>query len=692
MAAKKKNTSPAMSPVLTGALLLASIFLLSIAGTELFSAGWGSGQLLGRLSLKWLLTLGLYLFAALAIAALFFLYLYRPQRVLGLRRRILPARNSLGGWRWLLVAFVSVIPAYFIFYSPWGRLFLGLGLRTLVFLLSLWLGSLLITRAKEKLTEFPAFLLAGLSIGTWLVLAEAFVLVSSYPFALHWSEGNRLWDYSLLFGRELYNYPLDQNIPALIDQGRQSLWGLPFIVPGVPIWAVRLWGAILVTLPYAVLGWIAFRPQPKARGQWLAAGFWALLFLNQGPIYTPLVLAAILVAFARRKPLWLALPLVFIAGHYAGLSRYTWIFAPGIYAFVLSLGDAVILHHKLTRRDWLRAAALGLAGIWSKGLPVVLGVLHGLLQNVLPRDTIGIPTPQAGGSIESLEGLQATATNQPLLWYRLFPNEVYPPGIILGLAIATLPLILLLIHLHRRGYWKTVQWQRIFTLIGLAAFLVVGVIASAKVGGGTDLHNLDMFLVGLVLIAGLAWEAGLHSRLGALLRDSRYVRALLAAMILLPAFMPMFEGKPLKLPDDERTEFVLARIQAFTACARQHGEVLFMDQRQLITFGHMGDLPLVADYEKKVVMNEALASNAEYFEQFNADLESGRFALIVTERQAILYKDTEGETIGDSLNEENNAWVDWVTVPLLQHYESVGEYRDAAVELFMPIERDFDCP
>jgi hypothetical protein len=57
-----------------------------------------------------------------------------------------------------------------------------------------------------------------------------------------------------------------------------------------------------------------------------------------------------------------------------------------------------------------------------------------------------------------------------------------------------------------------------------------------------------------------------------------------------------------------------------------------------------------------------------------------------------MYKAPDQESIGDGFLEENNAWVEWVTIPLLQNYESVGEYKDAAVELFMPIERDFACP
>jgi hypothetical protein len=91
-------------------------------------------------------------------------------------------------------------------------------------------------------------------------------------------------------------------------------------------------------------------------------------------------------------------------------------------------------------------------------------------------------------------------------------------------------------------------------------------------------------------------------------------------------------------------------------------------------------------------MDQALSGNEDYFEKFREDLASGRFSLIVSEREAILFKEPDVESIGDSLNEENNAWVTWVTTPLLQYYESVGDFKDTAIELFMPTDRDYDCP
>lgn len=672
-------------------LALGALLWLGLIGREFYLLGWGSGHWLGRFSPKWAAALGVYVLLALAAGTILLRGVYRPRHFASWKKRWLQRREALGPARWLFTALLALAPAYFIFFSPWGGLFVSLPTRLMIFALSSLLVAALLTRNEERLIAYQPLLLAGLWIGSLLVLAESFTLVRATPFSLHWSEGNRIWDYSLLFGRQRYNYPPDEDIYALIDRGRQALWGLPFLISDLPIWGVRLWSAFLETVPYALLGWMAFRPSRPARWTWWLLGIWSMLFLNQGPIYTPLIFSAILVAGARRQPLWLALPLVFLAGHYAGISRFTWRFAPAIWALLLTVGDAVLQQGRIRGRDGLRAGLLGIAGLWSKGIPLLVGVLEGLLAAASPNQAAATPPATGPISVETLGGLQAATTTQPFIWYRLLPNEAFAPGILLGAVLATLPLILLLVYVQRQGHWKTTLWQNILMLGALLAFLVVGLIASAKIGGGTDLHNLDMFLVSLVLLAGLAWGGGLPAKLQGLLSDSTYLRGVLLALVFIPALIPAITGLPPEMLDKEQAQWELERIQERIACAAPYGQILLMDQRQLLTFGYLGDLPLVPEYEKKHVMNQALAGNAAFFEQFRADLEAGRFSLILTERQALRYKYLDEDRVGDSLVEENNAWVAWVTEPLLEYYESVANRREAAIQLFVPIEREFDC-
>ena len=679
------------------ALSLVVLLLLLQTGNEVYVNGFASGHWLGRFSSKWALTLAFYWLLASILFVLVLALLYSPTRSAKIRNTLIMIRPKLNSLRWPLAAFVALFSAYLVFWTSWGALFTNVSTRVLLFVIASNVIAYLITDSEEGLLSYKALLLTGVLLGTVFVLAESFVRVSDFPFSLHWSEGNRIYDYSLLYGRGRYNFPADQKLIAFIDPGRQTLWGLPFLIPNVSLQVVRFWDAFLVTIPYAILGWMAFRPLRERRIQWAVLGLWAMMFLNQGPIYTPLVLSAILVAATRRRPFWLALALVYLAGHYAGLSRFTWSFAPAIWAAVLLLGDSVLLNGSLKIQNWLKALALGLAGSWTKGLGIFWGIVSGLLP-VISADSSAVtsasgpsPTPVPTEKLDTLVGLQASATDQPFLWYRLLPNEAYPPGILIGLLLAALPLVLLLIHLSRRGAWKIEFWQKIATIAGVLAFSVVGVIASAKVGGGLDLHNMDMLFIFLLFLAALAWEAGFHQKLANLAQTSNYMQWLLLLIVFIPAFQPIMNGKPLDIMGSDEAAMELERIQQRVSCAAPHGDILLMDQRQLLTFGFLGDLLLVPEYEKKLVMNKALSSDEAFFDQFREDLESGRYSMIISERVATSFKYLDEDRVGDSLVEENNAWVQWVTTPLLENYESIVNRRGPSIELFIPIERDFDC-
>jgi hypothetical protein len=110
-----------------------------------------------------------------------------------------------------------------------------------------------------------------------------------------------------------------------------------------------------------------------------------------------------------------------------------------------------------------------------------------------------------------------------------------------------------------------------------------------------------------------------------------------------------------------------------------------MDQRQLLTFGDI-NVPLIPEYDKKVLINEALSANVIYFADFYRDLENRRFSLIVTNPVNRRLDKTEGH-----FSEENNAWVKWVTTPLLCYYESLDRLKRVDVELLVPRQDTSDC-
>ena len=104
-----------------------------------------------------------------------------------------------------------------------------------------------------------------------------------------------------------------------------------------------------------------------------------------------------------------------------------------------------------------------------------------------------------------------------------------------------------------------------------------------------------------------------------------------------------------------------------------------MDQRQLLTFGYIQEVPLLDQYEKKYVMDTALSGDFDYFETFYGDLESHRFALIVSE--PLLLK--QGNDTKRFSN-ENDIWVEWVSKRILKYYKVLESFPEVGVQLLIP--------
>src|SRR3990172_12302562 len=269
------------------ALALAS-WLLLFSVIEFEAIAWGSGIWLGQFSFKWAVA-----FFAFALFCLFGLgvaatALWSPERLKSVWQRILSFRERLSFARWGLALLVLIVPVWFLQYTFYGAVLYRPYLRLLLWVLStLALGGLLTRETKVWFTWPNLLATLVLTSGVYNFFAPLYG-VTSYPFSLGWSEGNRLWDYSVLFGSDLYEYPADKSIPVLLDIGRQFVGGLPFLFPGVTIWQARLWVALTNILPYLILGWIAFRTTKRYFSYWLLAGIWAFTFVRQGPIHPPL--------------------------------------------------------------------------------------------------------------------------------------------------------------------------------------------------------------------------------------------------------------------------------------------------------------------------------------------------------------------------------------------------------------------
>lgn len=588
-------------------------------------------------------------------------------------REVERLQNRLG-WAgyWVAAILLLVLVTWFSSYSEYGPVSKRPLIRLVLFLgAAVYLGCLLPHRPGDPV-PWVAFIGSVALTGSLVSFGWALQEAIDYPFQLYWSEGNRFWDYSLLWGRRLYNYPLDQPIYALIDRGRQSLWGLPFLFTNPTIQQIRLWNALVFTVPYMLLGWFAFRPIRDRLAAWLFLGLWTFLFLDQGPIYTPLILCVILVMGGRRLPFWLNLVLVGLAGYYAQISRYTWMFAPAILAGVTAFVAPNLEKPRPTARRWLEAAALGAAGLLGGfGIPRLLPWLQKIIENL-----------RGGTQADVSTGISTLVTRQPLLWERLWPNPTYPLGILPALILAAGPLLALVLYWFWRKSSPYDLWQKLAVSGMLAAFLAVGLVASVKIGGGNNLHNLDMFLIALVIMAGAAWEAGASGWFRLDMRLPAWLLVCLAFLVLYPTYQVLQEVTPRQVPDQVTVEEALSSLALKVTAAQKCGEVLFIDNRQLLTFGDIPGVRLVPEYEKKLMMDKAMAEDAAYFEDLYVDVQASRFSMIISEP---LHSEYQGNVY--QFGNENDAWVKWVSRPVLEYYVPYETIEDVGIQMLIPRNR-----
>ncbi len=115
------------------------------------------------------------------------------------------------------------------------------------------------------------------------------------------------------------------------------------------------------------------------------------------------------------------------------------------------------------------------------------------------------------------------------------------------------------------------------------------------------------------------------------------------------------------------------------------GEILFITERQLITFDYLNGMTLVPEYEQSELMEMAMSRNRQYLETFYSELRDRRFALIVAEDQTFT-RQKEG-----AFAEENVAWVRFVGAPLLCNYKPVVTLTSNNIQVFEPRPKQVEC-
>lgn len=519
-----------------------------------------------------------------------------------------------------------------------------------------------------------SLLLTSLGYGTAYKLASFIPDVSNYPFSLAWSEASRYYYASLWLSKQVYGQLVP---PSVLHPSRYLMQAFPFLFSGSTLWFNRIWQVVLWVSTASLTSWLlarrlTFAARKKPWVVTLAVVFWGFLFLFQGPIYYHLLLMVILIlwGFDGRR-FWRTLILVLVASVWAGISRVNWLPVPGLLAAALYLLE-------VRAKEKTLLAYLAPPVVW-----VLAGSILAFGSQQAYQLWSGNPPAWFGSSFSS-----------DLLWYRLLPNRTYPLGILPSAILVSIPLVVLMgLRLVHR--WREFHWIR---LLGLAAVLFVlfggGVIVSIKIGGGSNLHNLDGYLALLLVIGSYIYFDQFHpdqSRRPDVddqahtasqpERRSRLIEGIfITGALVIPLGFTLSYGGQLPTMDFSTAQAAVQTINNATQqVAKQGGQALFISQRQLLTFDYVKNVPLVPEDELVFLMEMAMSNNASYMDVFHADISHQRFAMIVSEPLVIQY---QGRS--HSFGEENDAWVRGVSEPVLCYYEATVKLDSVGVNLYTP--------
>ncbi len=494
--------------------------------------------------------------------------------------------------------------------------------------------------------------------------AEIYVLflpVSDYPFSLGWSEASRFYYGSLLFAKSIYG----TSLPLSIWHGtRYMLLSIPFLIQGLPLWAARLWQVLLWLGITLGTSWLLVRRLKIS--DWAIAAVlvaWCFLFLFQGAVYYHLQVCVIIILLGVRRghPAGSFLAVV-AASFWAGMSRLNWYPVPAMLAIELYLLEE---SYSSIGQFW---RYLSKPVIWA-----IAGMATALAGQAFYIAISGETNLAAFGS----------SLTSALLWYRWLPSATNPIGIIPGILIVSLPLWVLIFWISRKNlnYLHPMRW------IGLLAMLLVllvgGLVVSTKMGGGGDLHNMDAYLVLLGVMAAYFLAERVETEPARAANFGPAPWPIVACMLLVPVGFTFLRVGPPFTYDAARASSDLAAVRQAVQGYSRSGPVLFIYERQLLTFNYIPQIPIVPDYEVVSLMELAISGNRPYLDQFYNDLATHRFAAIIVHPQNL------GVETGDFI-EESNVWNRLVAQPMLCQYKPGLTFDYSKVQILVPRARS--CP
>jgi hypothetical protein len=590
----------------------------------------------------------------------------------GYRERILavaefPERASERlRWTGLLLGGLALVGFTIVFMVPVIQsLFGGVGwIRVLVFWSFSLIGMWGIKLFRRDTSWFNALIATVLCQATLHLLLLYWPRVTTYPFAMGWSETSRFYYPSLFLSEKVYG----QEYPWPILHPTLHLLLAPPYWFDAPLWVHRFWRvAIGYLLVGAVVPALLSRLSIPGRATRWLVGLWMFLFLFVGPVYFHLTIPVIVVLLGfssqNDRRTWAA---VLFASIWCGWSRVNWYPMPGMIAAVLYLME--VPYRGKTFWSYLFKPAL-----WF-----VIGILTAFVSQQIYIALSDVPDPSVFN----------TSLTSDLLWYRLWPNPSFFLGVLPGALIVSIPLwiAMYLVFRARIHDWHPLRLILVFT--ALLVLFLGGLVVSLKIGGGANVHNMDAYFSLLLIVFTYIMFARDRPENREVAQPIPIHWLVIVLLLINPVWSFIQFTVGLGSFDSARTQSVLTNLQDYVDRTNDEGgEILFITQRHLISMHRLHNVTLVPEYEREDLMEIAMANHQQALARFQADMENQRFSLIVVD--PLNYNILSRRR---SFAEENNVWVTRIMKHILCSYREEAVFPEDEIAVYVPQEGARQCP
>ncbi len=562
--------------------------------------------------------------------------------------------SNIAGYAKYLLFVGSLLLYGFFSLSPnlnWNSLFF---FQNFLLLFFVTLGTMFLSG-----TSYPFEKILFFSLALYIIiisLGKYLLYINDYPLSLGWSETSSYYYASTFLSKFLYGKKL---MLPYRHHSRYLLLIFPFLISNAPIWIHRLWeNSLWIITPLLTSYLLLRRLNLKITYKVILWFIGIVLFILQGPIYYHLLLIPICIfwLFDSQK-FWRSLFLVIVLSAWAAISRVNWIPVPGFLAAMLYLMERPVTEHK----DKISSIYKYL--LFPSGW-VLIGGITGILTRFLLPILFKVE-----------KTILYTDFNSTLLWYRLLPNPTYRLGILLGSVLVSLPGFYFIFKFYKARS----RLYNILRVIGICIILLVfflgGLIVSIKIGGSSNLHNMDAYLLFLAVSVVYLY----FNFVGTDNRDTFILpQWALMSLILIPIIYVSGFSRPIPELDHEKADETIRVLQrTINEFSRHENDVLLMTEHQLFTFNYLSGLEQKTIYEKTFVMEMAMSENYPVLKQYWDDFQNQKFSVIIGEKMS------SGHSVGQYAK-ENYYFIEHIADHLRCYYKKHENLPINSIEIYIP--------